>query len=77
MEFLRVVHDVTLRDKVRSCENPKTLNVDPLLQIERSQLNWFGHVFRMSQEILAIHVQLATPIMEKLPRSCRRTSSND
>jgi len=59
MEFLRVVHDVALRDKVRSCENPKTLNVDPLLQIERSQLYWIGHVFRMSQEILAIRVLLS------------------
>jgi len=29
---------VTLRDKVRSCEICRALNVEPLLRIERSQL---------------------------------------
>jgi len=38
MEFLRRVHGVTLRDKVRSCEIRKTLNVEPFLPVERSQL---------------------------------------
>jgi len=56
MGFLRRVHGVTLRDKVRSCEIRKALNVEPLLRTERSQLRWFGHVPRMSQETL-----LATP----------------
>jgi len=36
------VHGVTLRDKVRSCEIRKALNVEPLLQIERFQVHWFG-----------------------------------
>jgi len=44
--FLRVVHGVTLRDKVRGCEIPKALNVLSLLRIKKSQLCWFGHVTR-------------------------------
>jgi len=58
--FLRRVH-ATFRDKVRSCEFCKTLNMGPLLRMERSQLRWFGHVTRMSQEILARPVLLAEP----------------
>jgi len=58
--FLRRVHGVTLRDKVRSCKIHEALNVKPLLRKERSQLRWFGHVARMSQERLARHVLLAT-----------------
>ena len=46
MGFLRRVHGVTLRDKVRSCEIRKSLNVQPLTRIERSQLRWFGHLSR-------------------------------
>ena len=38
------IHGVTLRDEVRSCGIRKTLNVEPLLRIERYQLRWFGHV---------------------------------
>jgi len=57
---LRRVHGVTLRDKVRSCEIPKALNVERLW-ICRSQLRWFGHVSRMSHEISARRVLLATP----------------
>jgi len=62
MGFLRRVHCVTLRDKVRSCEVRKALNVEPLLRIERSQLRWCGHVTRMSQERLAKQALLTTPI---------------
>jgi len=72
MGFLRRVHDVTLRDKVRSCEIRKALNVVTLLWIERSQLRWFGHVSRMPQERLARQVLLATPT-EKRPRGRPRT----
>ena len=38
--FFPKVHSVTLRDKVRSCEIRKSLNVEPLLRIERSQLQY-------------------------------------
>ena len=41
MGFLRRVHGVTAREKVRSCESRKAWNVEPLLlQIERSQLRF-------------------------------------
>jgi len=45
---------------LRSCEIRKTLNVDPLLPTNRSQLHWLGHVIRTSWEILARHIMLAT-----------------
>jgi len=50
---------VTLRDKERSCEIPRALNVAPLLRIDRSQLRWFGHMSRMSHKRLARQVLLA------------------
>ena len=53
MRFLRKIEGVTLFNKVRSSEIRKFLNIEPLLvQIERSQLRWFGHVSRMPQERL-------------------------
>jgi len=36
--FLRRVHRTILRNKVRSCEVRKSLNVNALLRFERSQL---------------------------------------
>ena len=60
MRFLRRIEGVTLLDKVRSSEIRKSLNVDPLLlRIERSQLRWYGHVSRMSQERIPKQVLLA------------------
>jgi len=52
MGFLRRVNSVTLNDKVRSCEIHKTLNVESLLSIERSQLHTrrFGYMSSMSHE---------------------------
>ena len=35
MVFLRRVHGVTLRDKVRSCEIHEALNADPFLIVQR------------------------------------------
>ena len=50
MKFLRRIEGVTLFKKVCSSETRKSLNIEQLLlQIERSQLRWFGHVSRMSQ----------------------------
>jgi len=57
----RYTPDVTLRDKVRSCEIRRALNVEPLLRIERSQLCSFGRVSRMPHERLARQVLLAKP----------------
>ena len=44
MRFLRRIEGVTLLNKVRNSEIQKSLNIEPLLRIERSQLRWFGHV---------------------------------
>ena len=53
MRFLRRIEIVTLSNKVRRSAIRKCLNIEPLLlRIERSQLRWFGHVSRMSQERL-------------------------
>ena len=53
MRFLRKIEGVTLLYKKRSSDIRKYLNFEPLrLRIERSQLRWFGHVSRMSQERL-------------------------
>jgi len=56
VRFLRGVHGVTRRDKVRSYEIHRTLNVEPL-RIERSQ---YGHVTRVTKDELARQVLLAT-----------------
>ena len=60
MRFLRRIEEVTLFNKVRSSEIRNSLNIEPLLlRIERSQLRWFGHVSRMSQERLHKQALLA------------------
>jgi len=46
----RIFPGVILHNEVRSCEIRKAMNVEPLLRIERSQLRWFDHVTRMSNE---------------------------
>jgi len=61
MGFLRRVCGATLRDKVRSCEIRKALNVNPLLRTAISQLRWFGkRVLNIPQERLSRQVLLAT-----------------
>ena len=70
---------MTLRDKVRSCEIRKVLNVEPLLRIEKSQLQyirWCGHVSRKSQERLARHVLVGKPA-GKRPRGRPRKRWSD
>jgi len=53
VRFLGRVHGVTLRDKVRSFEIRRAVNVEPLfLRIERSQLRCFSHVSRMPHDRL-------------------------
>ncbi|KAK3528789.1 hypothetical protein QTP70_011573 [Hemibagrus guttatus] len=49
MSFLRRVAGRSLRDRVRSSVTWEELGVEPLLlHIERGQLRWLGHLFRMS-----------------------------
>ena len=76
MGFLRRVHGVILRDKVRSCENRRALHVETLLWIERSQLRWFGHVTRIPHERLTRQV-LLTKLTRKRPKIRPRTRWND
>ena len=60
MSFLRRIDGVTLFNKVRSSEDTKSLNTEPLLlRIERSQLRWFSHVSRIPQETLPKQALLA------------------
>ena len=62
MRFLRGVAGITRLDRVRNSSIRNSLGIEPLLlQIERSQLRWFGHVVRMSHERLARQVLLAKP----------------
>ena len=60
MRCLQKIEGVTLFNKVRSSAIRKSLNIEPLLlQIERSQLRWFGYVSRMPQERLPKQAFLA------------------
>ena len=48
MCFLRRVAGLSLKDKVRRSDNQERLRVELLLlRLERSQLRWLGHLFRM------------------------------
>ncbi|KAI3374480.1 hypothetical protein L3Q82_006305 [Scortum barcoo] len=62
MSFLRRVAGRSLRDRVRSSVTREELGVEPLLlRIERSQLRWFGHLFRMPPGRLPREVFQACP----------------
>ena len=62
LDLLGSVRGVTLRDKVRSFEFHKSLNVEPLFfHVESPQLQWFGYVYRMPYESLARHMLPAAP----------------
>ena len=76
MGFLRKVHGGTLRDKERCWEIRESLNVEPLLRTERSQLRWLGHVSRMPKESLARQILLATST-GKQPRVRQNISWSD
>ena len=77
MGFLRRVHGVSLLDKVRSSDIRKSLNIDPLqLRLERSQLRWYGHVTRMSEERTAQRL-LNAFMVGKRPRGRPRTRWRD
>jgi len=70
------IHDVTLRNKVCSCEIRKALKVELLLRIERFQLRCFGHLSRMLREWVTRQVLPGTPT-GKRPRSRPRTWWSD
>jgi hypothetical protein len=62
MGFLRRVSGVTILDRVRSSEIRESLQVEPLLlRIERSQLRYYGHVVRMSEDRIAGRILRARP----------------
>ena len=73
IKYLRRVHGVTLRDKVRRCEIRKVLKVESLLRIKRSQLRSFGHMTRRPQKRLAskscwLHARESDPEIGQRPR---------
>ena len=77
MRFLRRVSGVSLRDRVRSSDIREGLGVEPLvLQIERSQLRWFGHLVRMPPDRLPKEVFQARPAGRR-PRGRPRTRWRD
>ncbi|CAM1303942.1 Uncharacterised protein r2_g1384 [Pycnogonum litorale] len=69
MAFLGRISGLTMLDRVRSSEIRETLQVEPLLlQIERSQLRYYGHVIRMSSDRIANRVLKTNPTGRR-PRS--------
>ncbi|KAK3568242.1 hypothetical protein QTP86_002009 [Hemibagrus guttatus] len=77
MSFLRRVAGRSLRDRVRSSVTREELGVEPLLlHIERGQLRWLGHLFRMPPGRLPGEVFRACPT-GKRPRGRPRTRWRD
>ncbi|KAK3521039.1 hypothetical protein QTP86_018753 [Hemibagrus guttatus] len=77
MSFLRRVAGRSLRDRVRSSVTREELVVEPLLlHIERGQLRWLGHLFRMPPARLSGEVFRACPT-GKRPRRRPRTRWRD
>ncbi|KAK3524499.1 hypothetical protein QTP70_029268 [Hemibagrus guttatus] len=77
MSFLRRVAGRSLRDRVRSSVTREELRVEPLLlHIERGQLRWLGHLFRMPPGCLPGEVFRACPT-GKRPRGRPRTRWRD
>ncbi|KAK3565485.1 hypothetical protein QTP86_010744 [Hemibagrus guttatus] len=77
MSFLRRVAGCSLRDRVRSSVTREEFGVEPLLfHIERGQLRWLGHLFRMPSGRLPEEVFRACPT-GKSPRGRPRTHWRD
>ncbi|KAK3551056.1 hypothetical protein QTP70_011498 [Hemibagrus guttatus] len=73
MSFLRRVAGRSLRDRVRSSVTREELGIELLLlHIERGQLRWLGHLFRMPPRRLPGEVFWACPT-GKRPRGRPRT----
>ncbi|KAI3367785.1 hypothetical protein L3Q82_026220 [Scortum barcoo] len=74
MSFLRRVAGRSLRDRVRSSVTREELGVEPLLlHIERSQLRWLGHLFRMPPGRLPREVFQACPTGRRPPGKTQDT----
>ncbi|KAK3527104.1 hypothetical protein QTP86_010820 [Hemibagrus guttatus] len=77
MSFLRRLAGHSLRDRVRSSVTREELGIEPLLlHIERGQLRWLGHLFRMPPGHLPGEVFRACPT-GKRPRGRPRTRWRD
>ena len=77
MGFLRRISGLILLDKVKSADIRDSLNIEALLlRPERSQLRWYGHVTRMSQERTAKKLLCSTPI-DRRPRGRPRNRWRD
>ena len=73
MGFLRKFSGLTWLDKVKSADILESLHIESLLlQLERSQLRWYGHVTRISQQRTAPKLLSLTPIGRR-PRNRPRT----
>jgi len=63
MRFLRRVVGRTLFDRVRNSATREELRVEPLLlEVERGQLRWLGHVLRMGEDRLVTRIFGAEPV---------------
>ena len=61
--FLRRISGFTLLDENISADIRESLNIESLLLwLERSQLRWYGHVTRMTQDRTAKQLLYSTPI---------------
>ncbi|KAK3533819.1 hypothetical protein QTP70_031294 [Hemibagrus guttatus] len=76
MSFLCRVVGRSLRDRVRSSVTREELGVELLLHIERGQLRWLGHLFRMPPGRLPVEVFRACRT-GKRPRGRPRTRWRD
>ena len=73
MRFLRKTSGLTLLDKVKSADIRESLNIESLfLRLEKSQLRWYEHMTRISQERTAKKLLCLTPIGRR-PRGRPRT----
>src|SRR5699024_1416738 len=62
MRFLRRILGITRRDRVRNVVVRENLNIESLLlEVERAQLRWFGHVLRMPHERTVRRILNAVP----------------
>ena len=77
IRLLRRINSLTSLDKVKSADIRESPNIESLLlRPERSQLRWYGHVTRMSQERSAKILLCSTPIGRR-PRGRPRTRWRD